>query len=179
MTKQMRILSVDVGTRNFAMTLYCTEAKDFVLMRLVDLRNFKDYVGKMKEMSEEEPFKSADVLLVENQMRSIMKTMATALRAFNFDKTVMVAPQSVKRHFRTSKKRHYWNKKVALVKVNEFLTEKSRAMFEKFEKKDDIADCVLQTIWFLAKGKRPGVKQKKGNKVRALRLPARIRSNYE
>lgn len=166
----MLILSVDVGTRNFGMTLYCTEKKDFVLMRLVDLRNFKDYVKKMKEMSEEEPFVSADVLLVENQMRSIMKTMATALRAFNFDKTVMVAPQSVKRYFRTSMKKHYWNKKMALSRVDEFLTDDSRAMFGKFKKKDDVADCILQTIWFLEKGRRP-VLQKKQQKVRLLKVP--------
>lgn len=171
---QMLILSVDVGTRNFGMTLYCTEEEDFVLMRLVDLRNFKDYVKKMKEMSEEEPFKSADVVLVENQMRSIMKTMATAIRAFNFNKTVMVAPQSVKRFFKSSMGKHSLNKKAALKKVKSMLSEKSQALLDGFKKKDDVADCILQTFWYLQRGTRPKVMEHKTSKVRMLKLPKRL-----
>ena len=166
----MLILPVDVGTRNFGMTLYDTKKKDFVMMRLLDLRNMKDHVKQMKRMSEEEPFLSADVLLVENQMRSIMKTMATALRAFNFDKTVMVAPQSVKRFFRSSTGTHRLNKKKALEKVREMLSEKSQAMLGKFQKQDDIADCILQTLWYLKSGKRIRVKQKKMGKIRPIQI---------
>lgn len=170
----MRILSLDVGTRNFGMTLYCTKSKDFLLMRLLDLRNVKDYVKHMKEMSEEEPFKSAHVVLVENQMRSIMKTMATAIRAFNFNKTVMVAPQSVKRYFKSGKGNHRMNKRAALEKVMSMLSEKSLTMLDGFKKKDDVADCILQTFWYLKKGKRPKVRENKTSKVRMLKLPKRL-----
>ncbi len=51
----MLILSLDVGTRNFGMTLYCTKENKFKLMKLLDLRNYKDYVKQMKIMSEAEP----------------------------------------------------------------------------------------------------------------------------
>ena len=145
----MRILSVDVGTRNFGVTLYCTDDKEFKLMKIFDLRNMKDYVKHMKVMSEAEPFLSADVVLVENQMRSIMKTMATAIRAFNFEKTVMVAPQSVKRYFETGTRKHSSNKKLARIKAPTLLNEKNLKLYNSFKKKDDIADCILQTFWFL------------------------------
>ena len=39
--------------------------------------------------------------------------MATAIRAFNFEKTVMVSPQCVK-HFESGRKKHATNKKVAV-----------------------------------------------------------------
>ena len=168
----MLILSVDVGTRNFGMTLYCTEEKEFKLMKLVDLRNYKDYVKQMKIMSEEEPFKSADIILVERQMRSIMKTMATAIRAFNFEKTVMVSPQCVKRFFESGRKRHATNKKVAKIEAPKLLEGKDLQLFESFKKKDDIADCILQTYWYLNKHmKKFRVVEKKVNKNRLMKIP--------
>ena len=66
------------------------------MFRLIDLGKVKDYVAKMRELSSTAPFQMADVVLVERQMRSCMKTMAVSLRAFNYEKTVMVAPQSIK-----------------------------------------------------------------------------------
>ena len=96
----MHILSIDIGIRNFAFTVYCTIEEEFILFRLIDLGKVKDYVAKMKELSCTEPFVSADVILVERQMRSCMKTMAVSLRAFNYEKTVPVAPQSITRYFK-------------------------------------------------------------------------------
>ncbi len=168
----MLILSVDVGTRNFGMTLYCTKENKFKLMKLVDLRNYKDYVKRMKIMSEEEPFKSADVILVERQMRSIMKTMATAIRAFNYEKTVMVSPQCVKRFFASGRKGHAANKKVAKIEAPKLLVGTNLKLFESFKKKDDIADCILQTHWYLHKHmKKSPVLEKKVIKTRLMRIP--------
>ena len=166
----MRILSVDVGTRHFAMTLYCTEDREFKLMRILDLRNVKDYVAHMKLMSEEEPFKSADVVLVERQMRSIMKTMATAIRAFNFEKTLIVSPQSVKHYFRTSTKNHRTNKQLAMCEAPKLLTGDNLVEFNKLKKKDDIADCVLQTYWYMKNRMKCRPMKKQTRKVRLLRL---------
>ena len=102
----MRVLSVDIGIRNFAFTVYCTIESKFLMFRIVDLGKVKDYVAKMRELSSTGPFATADVILIERQMRACMKTMAVSLRAFNYEKTVMVAPQSIKRHFKTAMKKH-------------------------------------------------------------------------
>lgn len=148
---KMRILSIDVGTRNFAMTVYCTDAKEFVLFALKDFVKIKDCVATMREFTLEEPFVSADIILVENQMRSMMRTMATSIRAFHFEKTKMIAPQSVKRFFNSSRKKHNLNKKAATELARKLLNAKNLAQLEKFKKKDDISDCVIQTIYYLEK----------------------------
>jgi len=146
----MRIVSVDIGTRNFAYTVYCTDTSSFVLFQMLDLRKVKDSVLKMKELSDSEHFQKAKVILVENQMRSCMKTMATALRCFHLDKVVKVHPHSVKRFFQTSKKKHHKNKKAGIEEARKHLHGKTLVHFEALRKKDDIADCILQTIWFLS-----------------------------
>lgn len=148
----MYILSVDIGIRNFAFTVYCTVEEKFILFRLLDLGKVKDYVATMRELSSTEPFQSADVLLVERQMRSCMKTMAVSLRAFNYEKTTMVAPQSIKRHFKTAMKKHSKNKKAGIEVARKYLGAQKLKEFEKMKKKDDIADCILQTIWYIRNG---------------------------
>ena len=155
----MRILSVDIGIRNFAFTVYCTEKKEFVLFRHMDLGKVKDYVARMKELSDTSPFVTADVILIERQMRSCMKTMATSLRAFHFAKTIPVAPQSIKKHFKTCMRKHHKNKKAGVLVAQQYLGNK-KEQFQKLKKKDDIADCILQTIWYLRNGvpEKPSVK---------------------
>ena len=148
----MLILSVDIGIRNFAFTVYCTIESKFILFRVLDLGKVKDYVAKMRELSSTAPFQMADVVLVERQMRSCMKTMAVSLRAFNYEKTVMVAPQSIKRHFKTAMKKHSKNKKAGVEVARRYLSAQKLEDFEKLKKKDDIADCILQTIWYLRNG---------------------------
>jgi len=148
----MHILSVDIGIRNFAFTVYCTIEEEFKLFRLIDLGKVKDYVAKMKELSSTEPFLSADVILIERQMRSCMKTMAVSLRAFNYEKSVPVAPQSIKRFFKSAMKKHAKNKKAAIHIAKRYLNVQKLNQFEKLKKQDDIADCILQTIWYIRNG---------------------------
>ena len=149
---EMFILSVDIGIRNFAFTVYCTIESKFILFRVLDLGKVKDYVARMRELSSTPPFQMADVVLIERQMRSCMKTMAVSLRAFNYEKTVMVAPQSIKRHFKTAMKKHSKNKKAGVEVARRYLRAQKLDQFEKLKKKDDIADCILQTIWYLRNG---------------------------
>ena len=147
----MRVLSIDVGTRNFAMSVYCTEAEEFVMFKSHDFGKIKDCVAMMREFTLQEPFTSADVILVERQMRSIMKTMATCIRAFHFEKTKMVSPQCVKRFFKSSKRKHRLNKKAAIELVRKKLNPKNLVQLNNLKKKDDIADCCLQTFYYLEK----------------------------
>jgi len=148
----MFILSVDIGIRNFAITMYCTVDSKFVLFKVFDFGGVKDYVAKMKELSSSEPFTMADSVLIERQMRSCMKTMAVSLRAFNYEKTTMVAPQSIKRYFKTSMKKHSKNKKAGVETAIKYLRGDALDKFQKLKKKDDIADCILQTIWYIRNG---------------------------
>ena len=148
----MHILSIDIGIRNFAFTVYCTIEEEFILFRLIDLGKVKDYVAKMKELSCTEPFVSADVILVERQMRSCMKTMAVSLRAFNYEKTVPEAPQSIKRYFKSAMRKHSKNKKAAIHIAKKYLSPAKLNQFEELRKQDDIADCILQTIWYIRNG---------------------------
>jgi len=148
----MFILSVDIGIRNFAITVYCTVDNKFVLFKVFDFGGVKDYVAKMRDLSSSEPFTIADIVLVERQMRSCMKTMAVSLRAFNYDKTIMVAPQSIKRYFKTSMKKHSKNKKAGIEAAVKYLRGDILDKFQKLKKKDDIADCILQTIWYIRNG---------------------------
>lgn len=148
----MFILSVDIGIRNFAITVYCTLESKFVLFKLFDLGGVKDYVAKMRELSSSSPFTTANVILIERQMRSCMKTMAVSLRAFNYEKTIMVAPQSIKRYFKTSMKKHSKNKKAGVEAAVKYLNGDILDKFQKLKKKDDIADCILQTIWYIRNG---------------------------
>ena len=145
----MRILSIDIGIVNFGMTEYCTLKQRFLGFHIIKVKGSKDLVKEMKRMSESEPFKLADVILIENQMRQCMKTMAVSLRCFNFEKTVCVAPQSIKRYFKTSRKSHLKNKKAAIEESVKHMHPAFLSKFQKLKKKDDIADCVLQTIWFI------------------------------
>lgn len=147
----MKILSVDIGLKNFGMSVYCTDQQKFESFHLVELGKTKDLVCRMKLMSETSLFKNADVILVENQMRQCMRTMQISLRCFNFEKTKCVAPQSVKRFFKTSMKKHYKNKSAAIIEARKHLCPKMLDKFNSFKKKDDIADCVLQTIWYIHK----------------------------
>ena len=86
-------------------------------------------------------------------MRAIMKTMATSIRAFHFEKTVMIAPQSVKRFFSSSAGSHHKNKKLAIEFTRTLLNPKNLTEFEKLKKKDDIGDCIIQTMYYIKRFK--------------------------
>lgn len=149
----MRVLSVDIGERNFA---YCvwSAARGFYDMQVVDLREIKgDSATKMRVLQDRGVFDECDVVLVERQMRSKFKEMATAIRCFNWGKTVLVAPQSVKRAFKTGTGKHATNKKAHVKLAREQLSKQEQARFDAFRKKDDVADTIMQVMWYRKKFK--------------------------
>ena len=145
----MKILSIDVGIRNFALSMYDTDLKEFILFAKKDFIKIKDCVATMREFPRTTPVIEADVILVERQMRSMMKTMSTCIRAFHFEKTKMISPQCVKRYYQSSMKKHSKNKIKAVELARTLLNPKNLAQMEKFKKKDDIADCVIQTLYYI------------------------------
>lgn len=148
----MRILSIDVGTRNLGWALYDGEFKD---VGVLDLHRYAppgkgtDYALQVWKLSET-GFFNVDVILVEIQMRSCMKTIANSIRCFHWDKTIRIAPQSVRRHFKTTMKKHSSNKKAHLALVAELdLPAKIRAKMSVHKKRDDMADAIVQLMYYI------------------------------
>jgi len=141
------ILSIDIGTRNLG---YCRWANQHIYDHgVLDLQHYHkgtDYALQIKKLQESGFFDNADIILVEIQMRSCMKTLANTIRCFFWDKTVRIAPQSVKRHFKTFTHKHSTNKKAHIALVKKLHPELD---LNKYKKKDDVADAVVQLEYFL------------------------------
>lgn len=149
---KMRILSIDVGTRNLGWAVYDNGFRD---VGVLDLHKYApvgkgtDYALQVRKLSET-GFFDADVILVEIQMRSCMKTIANSIRCFHWDKTIRIAPQSVRRHFKTITKKHSSNKKAHLALVAEWdLPAIVRAKLLAHKKRDDICDAIVQLMYYL------------------------------
>ena len=140
--------AVDVGERNFACASW-SESKGYHDFTVIDLKPLKgDAATKMKLLQDRGMFDACSALLVERQMRSKFKEMATSLRCFNWGKTTLVAPQSVKRVFGTTTKRHATNKKAHVELAQRLLSAQERRRLNSYKKKDDLADCVAMIAWY-------------------------------
>jgi uncharacterized protein involved in tolerance to divalent cations len=146
----MRILSIDVGTKNFGWAQYWDgKIRDVGVLDLSKYSKGTDYALQVRKLMET-GFFDADVILVENQMRSCMKIIANSIRCFYWEKTVRIAPQCVRRHFKTLTKKHSTNKKAHLALMDEFDLDASiRAKIHSHRKKDDIADAIVQLEYYL------------------------------
>ncbi len=146
-----RILSIDIGSTNFGWSRWSAERGfyDFGLLNLKTVKG-KDLPGKMHTLYGK-GFFDADIILVERQMRAKFKCCATAIRCMgsNFEKTHIIAPQSVKRHFSTMKLNHRENKKAHMELAQTFLTEEELRRLSTFKKKDDVCDTIIQTRYFV------------------------------
>tara|TARA_B100001250_G_scaffold411198_1_gene439324 strand:- start:2809 stop:3267 length:459 start_codon:yes stop_codon:yes gene_type:complete len=147
----MRVLSIDPGTRNLGWCVWDTMANTVVDFGVVDLQKVckgTDYPKKIWALTQTDFFNSADVILVERQMQSRMKMLACAIRCFYWDKTIMIAPQSVRRHFKTMMKKHSSNKKAHVAHARKFLQGTLLHKFEQHKKKDDISDAIMQVLYY-------------------------------
>lgn len=146
----MRILSIDIGTKNLGWALYDGGFKDVGVINLSKYLNGTDYAMQVRKLSETGFFDNADVILVEIQMRACMKIIANSIRCFHWSKTVRIAPQSVRRHFKTIMKKHSCNKKAHLELLDELdLPSNIRAKISAHKKKDDIADAIVQLLYYI------------------------------
>ena len=148
-----RVLSIDIGEVNFGYSRW-TAARGFYDFGVVNLKKTKgDMASRIHAIWKQGFFDNADVILVERQMRAKFKEAVVAIRCVgnNFEKTRVVAPQSVKRHFATSKLNHRQNKKAHIKLAQSFLNDDELTRLDAFKKKDDICDCIVQTKFFLEK----------------------------
>jgi len=147
------ILSIDIGSTHFGWSRWTPDRGfyDFGLLNLKTVKG-KDLPEKMHTLYIG-GFFIADTILVERQMRAKFKCCATAIRCMgsNFEKTRIITPQSVKRHFSTMKLNHGKNKKAHMELARTFMSEEELGRLATFKKKDDISDAITQTRYFVEK----------------------------
>lgn len=156
----MRIVSIDVGLRNFGYAIIennkLIEFDSICIWDLVPKKNRKDYPYIARVLVDKTPiFEGVDVVLIERQMQARMKMIACALRCFFWDKSKMVAPLSVRKYFKISTGVYKNNKKASIALVPKFLNEKQMKKFKVHKKKDDLSDAVLQGLWYIWSSKGP------------------------
>ena len=146
----MRILSIDVGTKNLGWARWDGKITDVGVLDLSQFAKGTDYAKQVQKLTET-GFFNADVILVEIQMRSCMKIIANSIRCFYWEKTVRIAPQSVRRHFKTLTKKHSTNKRAHLALLESFDLDASiRDKIAGHKKRDDIADAIVQLEYYLS-----------------------------
>ena len=146
----MRVLSIDPGTRNLGWCLWDGTVVDFGVIDLQEVCKGTDYPKKIWALKQTGFFDNADVILVERQMQSRMKMLACAIRCFYYERTKMIAPQSVRRHFKTIMKSHAKNKKAHIHYVQDYLKGPLLHKFKLHKKKDDISDTIMQLLYWLS-----------------------------
>ena len=169
-TTKRCILSFDLGERNLAYTVWDPD-RGFIEFTLRDIsgwtkRNRKnrkvkaDPVDVVMRLKKEGVLDKAGTILVERQMKSRFKGMQVALQTLRYESCVVVAPQSVKKHFASGSGggagAHYKNKKKAVQLAKSLLLPRERSLMLRHRKLDDVADCVLQTIWWARQEFDPG-----------------------
>jgi|TARA_B110000008_G_scaffold278532_2_gene322622 Holliday junction resolvasome RuvABC endonuclease subunit len=152
----MRVVSIDPGLRNFGYAIVqdgnLIAFDSICIWDLVPKKKRTDYPYIARVLVENtDIFRGADYVLIERQMQSRMKMIACALRCFFWDKSQMVAPISVRKHFKISTGVYKKNKKASIALVPKFFDEKQMKRFMAHKKKDDIADAVLMAMYFIKK----------------------------
>ena len=148
------ILSIDIGSTNFGWSRWSSQRGfyDFGLLNLKTVKG-KDLPAKMHTLHKKGFFDAATTILVERQMRAKFKCCQTAIQCLgeNYEKTHIIAPQCVKRHFQTMKLNHRENKKAHMELAQTFLTQENLKRLDTFKKKDDICDAIIQTQYWIEK----------------------------
>jgi hypothetical protein len=170
------IFSIDPGIVNVGVALYDYANKNILFSGKLTLApSLKAIGGEAKIVprvfklffdDNNSPYKkminNSKIVLIENQMKRKMLLVQHSIASFcfagNIDYT-MVDPRSVKAHFDIGsyarkragtsvkgKKNHHVNKKMAILKIQEICPD----IFTNVtvSKQDDIADAVLQAIWY-------------------------------
>jgi len=149
----MIILSIDIGSTNFGWSRW-SRSRGFYEFDLLNLKTVKgkDLPAKMHTLYKK-GFFDADTIIVERQMRAKFKCAQTAIQCLgeNYEKTHIIAPQSVKRHFKTMKLNHRLNKKAHMDLAKTYLSASELSRLERHKKKDDICDTVVQTQYWIEK----------------------------
>ena len=145
----MKILSIDPGTRNCGYAVWENGKLTYGtqdLFTLVSRDKRTDYPYMAYEFTKSPMFDNIDILLIENQIQARMKMLACAWRCFYWEISVPVSPLAVRKYFKISNSNYKKNKADSVRLVQSLLPTGIR-------KKDDIADAIIQLMWYLKKNK--------------------------
>ena len=150
----MRVGSIDPGLRNFGYAIVddgnLVDFDSICIWDLVPKKKRSDYPFIARVLVDHtDVFKDADVILIERQMQARMKMIACALRCFFWEKSRMIAPLSVRKHFKISTGVYHENKKASKDYVLRFLDEKQKKKYSASKKRDDMADAIIQAMYFI------------------------------
>lgn len=158
----MLIGSVDIGIRNLAFCIYDTATANVKHLELIDLLKipgtskrlpFGDqsivFLVKRAIKSRRTLFQSLDCLCVEKQMSRKMVLIAFAFEAVLDEActVLQISPRAVKTMFGTSKGNHANNKRAAIRMMYSLLDAKGVDQLNRFTKKDDVCDAILQAMY--------------------------------
>lgn len=177
------IFSIDPGIVNIGAACYNGKTKDILFANKLTLApsmkamaNDAEIIPRVFKLFFDvvnSPYRkmidNSKVVLIENQMKTKMKIIQHVIGALCFANGInheFVAPQSIKAHFKTGKKtradngiklkgnktNHKANKKMGIAKAKELFPK----YMEKVSttKQDDIADALLQAVWYYDKGEK-------------------------
>ena len=152
----MRVVSIDVGLRNFGYAIIenkrLIEFDSICIWDLVPKNKRTDYPYIARVLVDNtDIFKGADVVLIERQMQARMKMIACALRCFFWEKSKMIAPLAVRKYFKISTGVYRENKKASKDFVLQFLEEHQIPKYMSSKKKDDMADAIIQGMYYVKK----------------------------
>jgi len=162
----MIIVGIDPGIRNLGYSVYDTEAKCFSAFGKIDLTANVDkklktkYAFLVKNVIDNrgDIFGNFDYISIEVQMIAKMKTVATAFQCFFWEKSHLISPLALRRHFNISTG-NYKNNKQASIKMipNLPISQANIDLFNSYpaNKKDDVADAMLIALYYAQKMEEP------------------------
>ena len=154
----MRIGSIDIGIRNCAICVFDSDLGKVEHIEVLDLCapgnvRFGDqsvvYLVARVVEARKDLFASCEIVGIEKQMMRSMLNIQFSFEALLHPLTavVQVPPQAVKRMFKTSCNNYAKNKKAAVRKLYELIDVRGKQLLERFAKKDDVADAILQAMY--------------------------------
>ena len=161
------VVAIDVGVVNLGICVFDFRTSKIVFWDNVSLtkggryrptenvKYVRDFVQKYEEF-----FEDALAVLVERQMRCNMRIIEAVLQTLYYERCHVIAPRSIKAHYKISGRSYAANKKLAVEWVAGFLdrnvssfAEQAAATAEQFasmkKKRDDLADAMLLLLYYL------------------------------
>lgn len=203
----MKVLSIDIGLRNYAYCILDTETKEILHWEVITID--KERVPEVKchaelmcpELVKEFDMRphllEVDKVLIEKQIKAAMKMITACTYTYFFlklgaDRQTDIMEYDPKHKLNCCKEeievkgksKYLRNKKLGIEHCKRLVPEEHMEFFTKHKKKDDLADCYLQGLsYIMFSGKiyeqRPTAKQNKYKKFNKNNLLFLLRKKHK